>query len=331
MNKKRILLTAICILFLVTGCSNSNKYNSKYGKLNIYLKDKETNEFIILHESSKEDTSKYDLVGEYNCASENCGGKYELIEGEPTLELYKNNIVAIKDGTGKYFLYDFEKETILTSEYNTFRTINNNDKTYYVAVDLDKDGNIASSSIYNDRFKEVKKDYDNIGFFSLMYAEANNNVILTKKNNKYGLLDSVNLKEIVKPDYELIRLLDNYAILKNDDKVRLYNYENKKINKSIYEVDYIVTVIWDELFTIDDEDIVIYNIKENKKVYTFENVLYEGIEDKVYEAYYEIFSNEYYEIVPVNIYEVNGLINLSVYTDKDNYTIFGYKDGKVLE
>lgn len=331
MSKKKLFLTSLCILFLLTGCSNSNKYNSKYGKLNIYLKDKETNEFIILHETSKEDTSKYKLVGEYNCASKNCDGKYELVEGEPTLDLYKNNTVEIKDGAGKYFLYDFEKESILTSEYNTFRTINNNDKTYYVAVDLDKEGNIESSTIYNDRFKEVKKDYENIGFFSLMYAEANDNVILTKKNNKYGLLDSENLKEIVKPGYELIKLLDNYAILKDDDKLRIYNYESKKINKDVYNVDYIVTVVGDELFAINDEDIIVYNIKENKKVYTFENVLYDDIEDEVYEAYYEVSTNEYFEVVPVNIYVVNDIINLSVYTDKDTYTIFEYKDGKVLK
>lgn len=138
--------------------------------------------------------------------------KYECGKGQ--CPIYKNNIndryALLEDGK-LIILYDYREGKVISREYDSYEFINDN----YIIVSNSK----LKGVINKDNKVTIPITYDEIGIKKDGYLTGYNlNLILVKKNDKYGILsykDGSVFEEVTKLEDEVTNLLE---IIKNEDK-----------------------------------------------------------------------------------------------------------------
>ena len=141
------------------------------------------------------------LYSKYKCGEEDC-------------PIYKSNIndkyALLEDGKLS-ILYDYRDGKVISREYDSYEFINDN----YIIVSNSK----LKGIINKDNKVTVPVTYDEIGYKSGEYLTGYNlNLILVKKNDKYGVVsfkDGNVIEEVTKTEEQINELLD---IIKNEEK-----------------------------------------------------------------------------------------------------------------
>ena len=213
-NKKDLLggliIGVLLLLILITYASF---YNYKYKDNKEVNKEEEKTSKYVLNIIKEEDSyrvnktdltdtlNKDKIVGTYNCKYDDCNYYDNTIFNYISLDKY----LVIKENN-KIFLYDFISKKIVSDMYDNFVYKLENDN--YIILNngkyglIDKDGVLISKTLYDDI------DYLNV-------IDSDGKVSI---NDKYGIINVDNGKEIIKTEYNDIKIdMDNhYSILKDN-------------------------------------------------------------------------------------------------------------------
>jgi len=285
---------------------------------NYKFESSEKNDKITFYKFDK--TKGYEKINEYICESDTCFEHAAQCFGIHDLE---NGKTAIYDGENTVF-YNFEKG--VTGKYgHTIYTLNDreNKKTYYYVSDIktkkygiiDIDGNIIKDF--------TMEQLDKLGSCDLLSNtySIKHDLIVEKKNNKYGIIKITKDEVVVEHIYDDIRIYnDKYYKAKLEDKWYLYSYETKeKVHEQGYKEIFFAT----DNILVTQIDNYLY-IKD----YNGNNI----IEDKI-QTYID-YNEKACCATPIGIYvnynKENNKIQIEVsseetYKPEYNYDIYKYE------
>ena len=338
-NKKNIIkiLMVILLIFLLIGISiyiinsktkkseeNNDKPTTDIETNNKNENDAVDEEFVnkYKYEVNEENNiftfykyqDGYKKINEYKCEAETCIAYIAQCFAISDME---NGKLSILDDN-QLVIYDFEKG-VLGKFGNTAYTLG---KYYYVSnIETKKYGIIDINGNIIKDFTQEKLDkirscdlLDNT--YSIKY-----DLLVEKKNNKYGIIRITKDDVVVEHKYDDIRIYnDKYYKAKLEDKWYLYSYETKeKVHEQGYK----------EIFFATD-DVLVVQIDKNLyiKNYNGNNL----IEDKIetYIDYNEKACCATPEGITVKYNEENNKIEIFVSTQPDeenNYKIYNYEYG----
>lgn len=207
---------------------------------NYYYKNSKNNDEIVFYKLNS--TTGYEEINKYTCENDSC---YEYAsQCTSYIDLDKGKML-IHDGD-KAILYDFNKGVLGTYSQGVEDLEN-----YFVVKDIktekygiiDKDGKVIKE-LTSDGFGIKVAPCFNTDTYSLEH-----DLIVEKKDNKYGIVKITKDETIIEHNFDDIRLYnDKYFKAKIDDKWYLYNLNTKE--KVIDEG-------YQELFIVTDEIIVV--------------------------------------------------------------------------
>lgn len=223
----------------LSDCSvDDKKVDEIYGKKkNILTKDSDL--CHIDYDKDEKELKFYSdgkLVSVYECDNYKCGQyKTDNFVYNSCLD----NIAVIEDGDYKY-LYNYASAQEVTDKLDEIVAIKNNDKYLGFIV---KDSKTEKYGYVNTRgIIKINIEYDSLGLISneIMYDRGFNlkeNKIVAAKDNKYGVLNFNDSKEIIPFDYENIYLgyKDKYVV-KKDKKYYIYDSKEKKFSEKSYDM-----------------------------------------------------------------------------------------------
>lgn len=273
---------------------------------NYYYKTSKNNDELTFYKLNP--TIGYEEINKYTCENDSCYVYASQCTGY--LDLDKGKML-IHDGN-KAILYDFNKGPIGTysigvedlGDYFVVKDI----KTEKYGI-IDKEGKIIKELTSDGFGIKVNKCF-NSDTFSLEY-----DLIIEKKDNKYGIIKITKDEIVVTHQFDDIRLYnDKYFKVKIEDKWYLYdlNTSEKVINEG-----------YQELFIVTDEIIIVQ----------IDNYLY----IKNYQGN-NLIENKIEVLLPYNegaccgasggiaIYEEKGIIN--IFIDESTNDGIGYKTHK---
>jgi hypothetical protein len=157
------------------------------------------------------------------------------------------NYIYQTDNSVKVKLSSFEKYVVFGDGYSQIYSLRDGEKKsgfincaepmtpdYSVIQNADKKFELITNESRKPIFK-IK--FDSIIKQNFLMYEGNDNLIILKKNNKYGLSLASGL-EVRKIKYEKIKFIEKYIAILEDKNWSYYLYENNKLNfifKSKYE------------------------------------------------------------------------------------------------
>ena len=270
-----IILISTAIFIIITNSKSDDKKenNDKQEENSITYnmkKDSETNELVFF--KNETETSRY------KCQYEECDFSMYGSNAEITYFDRKNGIALITDGrtkdenTNRYYhnkmiIYSFEKGIL--NEYNNIivTTDLGRDENFipYYLVMLNTNNESALLDLNGNILKDFEENQFMFKSYEGLYIDSasfniEKNIIITLKNNKYGIekinsngtiiehkFDNIKLDEGITTQYkdlndriynygEKLYSENNYFKAKENDKWYLYNYETKeKIIKTGYD------------------------------------------------------------------------------------------------
>ena len=198
--------------------SSVGEFHEEFGSLFLYQQDKE----LIMTRQLVNNQTEYTYLGMYNCQSNDCD-LYKV--GEATLNDFDSNTVVLKDSG--MFIYNYKEDTILTYKYSNLYSIRALEKIYLIGIDDNNNANI-----YSIRGTKISTDgYESIGLINKnQIYEYDNNVIVAKKNGKWGLI-TIRTNEVIldfkwdnlylSEDGLYLAVKDNEYYVLNSDGVQL--------------------------------------------------------------------------------------------------------------
>jgi hypothetical protein len=263
-----VIVTTLLSLFLVVFTSynyviktkedsnNENKNDNKETVKTLYFYE---NENYGIYYKEEEDPSQQ-LLGVYNCESEEC---YEYAAGTFEYRSLEDMSILLKDGNN-IFLYDIKNQKKISENYELFMNIYKDDYSTFAFVVI-KNG---QEGIVDTKGKIlVPLEYEAVGDMmpigELFGYDAKKNYILAKKNGKYGVITITEGNKILNflyeyveiqktgnfvildgelwyaidkdndmvlgEGYDYIKLFDDFAVVVKDNEMQIINYRSEKI------------------------------------------------------------------------------------------------------
>ena len=195
------------------------------------------------------DTNKYLYF--YDCESNLCTSttkvgsyysRYIYKKDSPYVVNYNEDTVIINDN-GKYLVYDYKNDKVVSDSYDWYEYLYYNDGVYFIVKSNNKTGiideqgsmivnNIYDSIVLSGKMLKVRNDnlyglldsdFNNYLDIEYQYVEVNGENIIIEKDNKYSLLSLS--KEVMGSDYVYITKVDgsNYLVIDKDNKIDIVN------------------------------------------------------------------------------------------------------------
>ena len=195
------------------------------------------------------DTNKYLYF--YDCDSNLCTSttkvgsyysRYTYKKDSPYIVNYDEETAIINDN-GKYLVYDYKNDKVVSDSYDWYEYLYYNDGVYFIVKSnnktgiIDEQGSMIVNNIYdsivlsgnmlkvrNDNlYGLLDSDFNNYLDIEYQYVEVNGENIIIEKDNKYSLLSLS--KEVMGSDYLYISKVDdsNYLVIDKDNKIDIVN------------------------------------------------------------------------------------------------------------
>ena len=195
------------------------------------------------------DTNKYLYF--YDCESNLCTSttkvgsyysRYIYKKDSPYIISYDDETAIINDN-GKYLVYDYKNDKVVSDSYDWYEYLYYNDGVYFIVKSNNKTGiideqgsmivnNIYDSIVLSGKMLKVRNDnlyglldsdFNNYLDIEYQYVEVNGENIIIEKDNKYSLLSLS--KEVMGSDYVYITKVDdsNYLVIDKDNKIDIVN------------------------------------------------------------------------------------------------------------
>ena len=195
------------------------------------------------------DTNKYLYF--YDCESNLCTSttkvgsyysRYIYKKDSPYIISYDDETAIINDN-GKYLVYDYKNDKVVSDSYDWYEYLYYNDGVYFIVKSnnktgiIDEQGSVVVNNIYdsivlsgkmlkvrNDNlYGLLDSDFNNYLDIEYQYVEVNGENIIIEKDNKYSLLSLS--KEVMGSDYVYITKVDdsNYLVIDKDNKIDIVN------------------------------------------------------------------------------------------------------------
>ena len=218
----------------------------------------------------------------------------------------------------KYGVINSEGKKIIEPSYEELIVIPNKEKDVFICTyDVDYEKNTYKTKVLNSKNEEIFKEYDLVEAIGII--DENNNILYNSeilkvtKNEKVGLINFSN-KEILKTEYDDIRILDNQNekfLVEKDGKIGLVNKFGKTILNTEYKniistdnSDKYIIVDMDNKYGIAEESNIKINPQyEDIKEFTDENMYVVKKDNKWIVINIEnevVLSGEYDDIAEIN-------------------------------
>ena len=308
-TEKEIIHLGLKDVYLETNDNKYYKLNNNKTELMIAIKNNyryeldHTNKEFIFYKSSPEG---YKEINKYTCKT-TC---FEYAtQSFSYIDLNVGRMFIVDNDNTEAILYDFTRGVLATYEIPVYSLIDESYNVVYFVAKL-KDGyyGIVDTSANIIR-PFVSEGFVSSSIKSIYYNtySIKNNLIVEKKNNKYGLTNINKVNTILDYKYDSIRLLnDKYYKVKAGDNWYLYNISNNE--QALSEK-------YQEIFMPTPEILI---VKMDGYLY-IKNVLGQNLlEDKIYApmAYDENACCGSTSGIYVTLnYEDNNIVNIITYTD----------------
>jgi hypothetical protein len=308
-TEKEIISLGLKDIHLETNDNKHYQLNNSQTELMIAIKNNyryeldRTNKEFIFYKSSPDG---YKEINKYTCKT-NC---FEYAaQSFAYIDLNVGRMFIIDNNNTEAILYDFTRGVLATYEIPVYSLSDESYNIIYFVAKL-KDGKYGIV----DTSANIIRPFVSDGFVSspvkAIYSDTysiKNNLIVEKKNNKYGLTNINRVNTVLDYKYDSIRLLnDKYYKVKVGDNWYLYNMSNnEQALKEKYQ----------EIFMPTPEILI---VKISDYLYIKNESGQNLIEDKIYApmAYDENAccgsSSGIYVILN---YEDNNIVNIITYTD----------------
>lgn len=308
-TEKEIIHLGLKDVYLETDDNKHYKLNDSKTELMIAIKNNyryeldHTNKEFVFYKSSPEG---YKEINKYTCKTtcfEYAAQSFSYID------LNIGRMFIVDNNNTEAILYDFTRGVLATYEIPVYSLIDESYNIVYFVAKL-KDGQYGIV----DTSANIIRPFVSEGFVSSsiksIYYDTysiKNNLIVEKKNNKYGLTNVNKINVILDYKYDSIRLLnDKYYKVKVGENWYLYNISN---NKQALQEKY------QEIFMPTPEILI---VKQDGYLY-IKNILGQNLlEDKIYApmAYDENACCGSTSGVYVTLnYEDNNIVDIITYTD----------------
>lgn len=266
---KKIFLSLLLLLFLLTGC-----YYTKFDGSGNFIIDKNNTQSVIFQENEMGySTSEYFLFRMSNASNPQIVGLYEG-------KIYENNLVS-------KIVIDDRNFTLLNYINNTIFVTNNLGLQELIYNQKEK---VASKAITSDTLSGYKQNgfsevvrYQNEEKYLEMRSKASSTNIFSDVANQNIQAVSLNTK-IISLDSERIQLtrLHNYCLINNQNQLVVrttssgYIYKENESEENYTNIDISTSekVIFDEAFAIKKAIFVINGQKDFLYIITNDNTIY---------------------------------------------------------
>ena len=195
------------------------------------------------------DTNKYLYF--YDCESNLCTSttkvgsyysRYIYKKDSPYIISYDDETAIINDN-GKYLVYDYKNDKVISKSYDWYKYLFYNGNTYFIIRGnnkvgiIDNQGSMVVNNIYdnialennmlkvsnNSLYGLLDSDFNIYLDIEYQYVEVNGENVIIEKDNKYSLLSLS--KEVIGSDYLYISKVDdsNYLVIDKDNKIDIVN------------------------------------------------------------------------------------------------------------
>ena len=224
--------------------SNVGDFNEEFGSLFLYQKEEE----LVVFRDLNNDQTEYSYLGMYNCQSEDCD-LYKV--GESYFNDFDSNTVVLKDQG--MFIYNYKEDKIMTYKYSYFYPIRALEKVYLIGIDENNKANI-----YSIRGTKITTDgYQSIGLINNnQIYEYDNNVIVAKKDDKWGLI-TIRTNEVIL-DFKWDNLYlseDELYLAVKDNEYYVLNSDGVQLTEQGYPL--IIEAFGEYFFTLEDNKLYI--------------------------------------------------------------------------
>lgn len=239
------------------------------------------------------DTNKYLYF--YDCESNLCTSttkvgsyysRYIYKKDSPYIISYDDETAIINDN-GKYLVYDYKNDKVISKSYDWYKYLFYNGNTYFIIRGnnkvgiIDNQGNMVVNNIYdnialennmlkvsnNSLYGLLDSDFNIYLDIEYQYVEVNGENVIIEKDNKYSLLSLS--KEVIGSDYLYISKVDdsNYLVIDKDNKIDIVNnkLESNLIMIINGSLDYSNTNNIDTLNIRFEDNIMLFDVLSSDK------------------------------------------------------------------
>lgn len=239
------------------------------------------------------DTNKYLYF--YDCDSNLCTSttkvgsyysRYTYKKDSPYIISYDEETAIINDN-GKYLVYDYKNDKVISKSYDWYKYLFYNGNTYFIIRGnnkvgiIDNQGSMVVNNIYdnialennmlkvsnNSLYGLLDSDFNIYLDIEYQYVEVNGENVIIEKDNKYSLLSLS--KEVIGSDYLYISKVDNsnYLVIDKDNKIDIVNnkLESNLIMIIDGSLDYSNTNNIDTLNIRFEDNIMLFDVLSSDK------------------------------------------------------------------
>lgn len=239
------------------------------------------------------DTNKYLYF--YDCESNLCTSttkvgsyysRYIYKKDSPYIISYDDETAIINDN-GKYLVYDYKNDKVISKSYDWYKYLFYNGNTYFIIRGnnkvgiIDNQGSMVVNNIYdnialennmlkvsnNSLYGLLDSDFNIYLDIEYQYVEVNGENVIIEKDNKYSLLSLS--KEVIGSDYLYISKVDdsNYLVIDKDNKIDIVNnkLESNLIMIIDGSLDYSNTNNIDTLNIRFEDNIMLFDVLSSDK------------------------------------------------------------------
>lgn len=239
------------------------------------------------------DTNKYLYF--YDCESNLCTSttkvgsyysRYIYKKDSPYIISYDEETAIINDN-GKYLVYDYKNDKVISKSYDWYKYLFYNGNTYFIIRGnnkvgiIDNQGSMVVNNIYdnialennmlkvsnNSLYGLLDSDFNIYLDIEYQYVEVNGENVIIEKDNKYSLLSLS--KEVIGSDYLYISKVDNsnYLVIDKDNKIDIVNnkLESNLIMIIDGSLDYSNTNNIDTLNIRFEDNIMLFDVLSSDK------------------------------------------------------------------
>lgn len=239
------------------------------------------------------DTNKYLYF--YDCDSNLCTSttkvgsyysRYIYKKDSPYIISYDDETAIINDN-GKYLVYDYKNDKVISKSYDWYKYLFYNGNTYFIIRGnnkvgiIDNQGSMVVNNIYdnivlennmlkvsnNSLYGLLDSDFNIYLDIEYQYVEVNGENVIIEKDNKYSLLSLS--KEVIGSDYLYISKVDdsNYLVIDKDNKIDIVNnkLESNLIMIINGSLDYSNTNNIDTLNIRFEDNIMLFDVLSSDK------------------------------------------------------------------
>lgn len=239
------------------------------------------------------DTNKYLYF--YDCESNLCTSttkvgsyysRYIYKKDSPYIISYDDGTAIINDN-GKYLVYDYKNDKVISKSYDWYKYLFYNGNTYFIIRGnnkvgiIDNQGSMVVNNIYdnivlennmlkvsnNSLYGLLDSDFNIYLDIEYQYVEVNGENVIIEKDNKYSLLSLS--KEVIGSDYLYISKIDdsNYLVIDKDNKIDIVNnkLESNLIMIINGSLDYSNTNNIDTLNIRFEDNIMLFDVLSSDK------------------------------------------------------------------